>query len=162
VSDRPRAADVPGGRAAGERRLTLRRSAAAGPEPAPVAERRVAPSVGRPPGGAVDDRGWGRPDELTGRITVQDEAEGHVLRLTGDVDAPVLQQLAREHAMDRLRILAVDVGELAYIDSAGLSFLARWAQAARADGRPAEIRRATSRFERVLELSGLTPLFDLA
>jgi anti-anti-sigma factor len=141
VSDRPRAADVPGGRAG---------------------ERRSAPSVGRAPGGARVDRGWGRPDEPTGRITVVEEAGGQVLHLSGDVDAPVLQQLAREHAVDRLRILAVDVGELAYIDSAGLSFLARWAQAARADGRPAEIRRATSRFERVLELSGLTPLFHLA
>jgi anti-anti-sigma factor len=141
VSDRLRAADVPGGR---------------------VGERRSAPSVGRASGGAVDDRGWGRPDELTGRITVVDAADGQVLHLIGDVDAPVLQQLAREHAVDRLRILAVDVGELAYIDSAGLSFLARWAQTARADGRPAEIRRATSRFERVLELSGLTPLFHLA
>jgi len=109
----------------------------------------------------MSDQRWGVPDELTGRITVQDEAGGHVLHLTGDVDAPVLRQLAREHGLDRLRILAVDVGAVRYIDSAGLSFLARWAQTARADGRPAELRHMTPRFARVLEVSGLTPLFDL-
>ena len=38
----------------------------------------------------------------------------------------------------------------------------RWAQAAEADGPPAQIRSATHRIERVLELSGLTSLFDLA
>ena len=110
----------------------------------------------------MDDPGWGPPEELTGRITVHDEAGGQVLQLTGDLDAPVLQQFTRDHPMDRLRILAVDVGELGYIDSTGLSFLARWAQAARADGSPAQIRRATPRFGRVLELSGLTPVFELA
>jgi anti-sigma B factor antagonist len=157
VSDHLRADDHRGGRT-GERRFTIRRSAAAGPEP----ERRSTPSVGRPPGDAVADPGWVRPDELTGRITVQEEAGGPVLHLTGDLDAPVLQQFTRAHPVDRPRILAVDVGELAYIDSTGLSFLVGWAQAARADGRPAQIRRATPRFERVLELSGLTPLFDLA
>jgi anti-anti-sigma factor len=116
----------------------------------------------RSPGRAVGGQGWGQPDELTGRIAVLEEADGHVLHLIGDVDAPVLQQFAREHAVDRLRILAVDVGELAYIDSTGLSFLVRWAQAARVEGRPARIRRATHRFQRVVELSGLTPLLDLA
>ncbi|MGY1590915.1 STAS domain-containing protein [Geodermatophilus sp. SYSU D00708] len=72
------------------------------------------------------------------------------------------QRFACEHAVDRLRVLAVVVDGLAPIGSAGLTFLARWAQSARAEGRPAQIRRATRRFSRVLELSGLTPLFDLA
>jgi anti-anti-sigma factor len=132
----------------GQRRFTVRRSAAAGPSPAPAAERRFTPSNGRTP-------------ELTGGITVQEEAGGHVLHLAGDVDAPVLHQFTRERPLDQLRISAVDVGAVRYINSAGLSFLARWAQSARVDGRPAEIRRMTPRFARVLEVSGLTPLFDL-
>jgi phospholipid transport system transporter-binding protein len=109
----------------------------------------------------VGDPRSGPADALTGGITVQEEAGGHVLHLAGDVDAPVLQQFTRERPLDQLRILAVDVGALRYIDSAGLSFLARWAQSARADGRPAEMRGMTPRFARVLEISGLTPLFDL-
>ena len=72
----------------------------------------------------------------------------------------MLQQATGDHPVDRLRILAVDVGELGCIDSTGVSFLAWWAQAARTDGRPAPIRRATPRFGRVLELSGLAPLFE--
>jgi anti-anti-sigma factor len=139
VNDPRQAAGDPGGRS-GQRRFAIRRSAATGPEPAP---------------------GWGPADELTGGITVQEEAGGRVLHLAGDVDAPVLQQFTRERPLDQLRIVAVDVGALGYIDSAGLSFLARWAQTARADGRPAETRRMTPRFARVLEVSGLTPLFDL-
>ncbi|MGY1640566.1 STAS domain-containing protein [Geodermatophilus sp. SYSU D00703] len=127
----------------------------------PVAGGPSAPPAGRASGGAEGEQGWGQADEPTGWITVRAEAGGHVLHLTGDVDAPVLQQFAREHAVDRLRVLAVDVDELAYIDSAGLTFLVRWAQSARAEGRPARIRRATRRFARVLELSGLTSLFDL-
>jgi anti-anti-sigma factor len=147
VTDQRRPADDPDGRT-GQRRFTVRRSGAAGPAPAPAAERRFTPSVARTP-------------ELTGGITVEEEAGGHVLHLAGDVDAPVLQQFTRERPLDQLRILAVDVGALRYIDSAGLSFLARWAQSARADGRPAEMRRMTPRFAHVLEVSGLIPLFDL-
>jgi anti-anti-sigma factor len=111
--------------------------------------------------GAVDAPREGQPDESTGLITVVDEADGQVLHLTGDVDVLVLSQLASEHAVDRLRILAVDVGALGYIDSTGLGFLARWAQAAQEEGRPAEVRRATPRFERVLEVSGLASMFHL-
>jgi anti-anti-sigma regulatory factor len=77
------------------------------------------------------------------------------------VDAPVLQRFTRERPSDQLRILAVDVGALRYIDSAGLAFSADWAQSARADGRPAEMRRMTPRLARVLEVSGLTPMFEL-
>lgn len=131
------AADDPGGRS-WQRRFAIRRSAATAPEPAPVPA-----------------------DKLTGRITVQEEAGGHVLHLAGEVDAPVLQQFTRERPLDQLRILAVDVGALRYIDSAGLSFLASWAQSARADGRPAEMRHITPRLAQVLEVSGLTPLFEL-
>jgi anti-anti-sigma factor len=129
-----------------------------------VSDRLRVPGAGprAAPHGGTDDRGQGATgDELTGRITVQEEAEGHLLRLVGDVDAPVLHQFTREHPVDRLRILAVDVSALGYIDSAGLSFLARWAQVAGQDGRPAQVRHASARFERVLELSGLTPLFEL-
>jgi anti-anti-sigma factor len=138
VTPQRQAADDSG--RSGQRRFAIRRSAAAGPGPAP---------------------GMEPADELTGDITVQEEAGGHVLHLVGDVDALVLQRFTRLRPSDQLRILAVDVGALRYIDSAGLSFLARWAQTARAEGRPAEMRRMTPRFARVLEVSGLTPLFDL-
>jgi anti-anti-sigma factor len=107
----------------------------------------------------VDDRPEVRTDEQSGRITVNPEAGGHVLHLSGDIDALVVDKLSSDYGLDGLRIIAVDVSELRYIDSSALTFLVRWAMDARREGRPAEIRRATHRFYRVLEVAGLTSLF---
>ena len=138
-----------------------RRPSAVTPRWAPVTGHPAQAPAGRSPGGAAGRQGWGALEEPDGRITVREEVGGHALHLIGDVDAPVLEQLARDHPVDQLRVLAVDVGELGYIDSSGLAFLLRCAQAAHAEGRRVQMRRAASRFERVLEVSGLTPLFDL-
>jgi anti-anti-sigma factor len=97
-----------------------------------------------------------------GRIEVRRETAGHVLYLSGDVDAPVVGALEAEQSIDELRIVAVDVGGLAYIDSAGLGMLVRWATHAASEGRPAMIRGTTRRFERTLELAGLDTLFSRA
>jgi anti-anti-sigma factor len=104
----------------------------------------------------------GRLVEPSGFITVEPEADGHVLRLIGDVDATVVNALHDEHTLDDLRVVAVDVRELAYIDSTGLTLLVRWAQDAHRDGRPATVRHAGPRFERVIDMAGLTGLFDRA
>jgi anti-anti-sigma factor len=94
-----------------------------------------------------------------GRITVQAEDGGHVLYLTGDVDAAVVRQLEREHHLAHLHVVAVDVGGLTYIDSSALALLVQWSREAAGEGRPAIIRNTTQRFERVLELAGLDELF---
>jgi anti-anti-sigma factor len=95
----------------------------------------------------------------TGTIAVEREADGPVLHLRGDVDAPVVQRWEDEEAVDRLLIAAVDVSEMAYIDSIGLSFLVRWAQARSSAGQPAVIRNASPRFEQVLHIAGIGSLF---
>ena len=95
-----------------------------------------------------------------GQIAVRREAAGHVLYLSGDVDAPVVRALEAEQGLDDLHIVAVDVSELAYIDSAGLGMLVRWARNAASEDRPAVIRGTTRRFERTLELAGLDTLFS--
>lgn len=97
--------------------------------------------------------------DRTGEITVQDNDDGLVLHLSGDVEDVVVKQLMATSPVDLSRVVAVDVGDVTYIDSTGLSLLARWAQEAAAAGRPAEIRRRTPRFGRVLEVAGLTTLF---
>ncbi|SFL45473.1 STAS domain-containing protein [Geodermatophilus ruber] len=91
--------------------------------------------------------------ELTG------DAGGSVLHLRGDVDAPVVQEM-EVAGVDPRAVVAVDVGALTYIDSTGLSMLVRWAQHARGTGRPALIRRPTPRFVKVLEVAGISPLFQ--
>ncbi len=90
---------------------------------------------------------------------MQDTADGQVLHLCGDVDAEVVKEAEAACPLDVSRIVAADVGELTYIDSTGLSLLVRWALGAAAAGRPAEIRSRTPRFDRVLEVAGLSPLF---
>jgi anti-anti-sigma factor len=153
MSDRGPAAGDTGGRSTVRRRPLFRTAPAARRERPAAPGRGSSPSIGGASGGAL---------EPTGLIVVQEEADGHVLHLTGDVDAPVLSQLAGECTVHDLQILAVDVGALGFIDSTALAFLVRWAQTARANCRPAEIRGVTPRFERVLEVCGLAPLFDLA
>jgi anti-anti-sigma factor len=92
---------------------------------------------------------------------VEPEGDGHVLRLCGDVDGPVVSEAQSSKILDQVHIVAVDVGELRYIDSAGLSLLVQWAKTARREGRPARIRRVQPRFQRVVEVAGLTAVFDM-
>ena len=98
----------------------------------------------------------GLPD---GSIEIEHEPAGAVMHLRGDVDAPVVEAFETAGGIGKVPVVAVDVGELTYIDSSGLSFLARWAQACAREGRKAVLRRATARFDQMLELTGLTPLF---
>ena len=99
---------------------------------------------------------FGLPD---GSIDIEHEAAGAVMHLRGDVDAPVIEAFEAAGGSGETPVVAVDVGELTYIDSSGLSFLARWAQQARREGRSAVLRHASARFDQMLELTGLTPLF---
>jgi anti-sigma B factor antagonist len=83
-----------------------------------------------------------------------------VLHLLGDVDEPLVGQL-RADGVDERELVAVHVGSVGYIDSAGLSLLVRWAQSAARDGRPAVLRYASPRFRKVLDLAGISVLFTL-
>ena len=74
-----------------------------------------------------------KPGQFTrsGAITVQDTVDGQVLRLSGDVEDVVVKHLMATCSVDLSRIVAVDVGELAYIDSTALTLLVRWARGSR-------------------------------
>ncbi|MGY1742806.1 MULTISPECIES: STAS domain-containing protein [unclassified Blastococcus] len=85
--------------------------------------------------------------------------EGPVAHFHGDVDVALLDQFGGARQFAAQTVVAVDVGELGYIDSHGLSLLVRWAQARAGQGQPALIRGTTERFARVLEVSGLSDVF---
>ena len=101
-----------------------------------------------------------RPEAEGGQISVRQTDDGDVLQLTGDVDAVVVKELEATSSPDLSRIVAVDVGELTYIDSSGLTLLVRWAQQAARAGRPALVRRRTPNFDRVLQVAGIDSLFE--
>ena len=81
--------------------------------------------------------------------------------MRGDVDATVVQRWEAERPVDRSSFVAVDVSQMAYIDSTGLSLLVRWAQEQSAAGRPAVLRNPTPRCKQVLYVAGITELFVL-
>jgi anti-sigma B factor antagonist len=89
---------------------------------------------------------------------VEHEDAGPVLHLVGDVDQPLVQQV-RAAGLDERELVAVQVGSVGYIDSAGLTMLVRWARSAAREGRPAVLRGASPRFRRVLDLAGISVLF---
>jgi anti-anti-sigma factor len=105
-----------------------------------------------------------RPAQIcgSGAITVQHTVDGQVLHLSGDVDDVAVARLRDTSPLDLSRIVAVDVGEVTYIDSTGLTLLVLWAREAASAGRPAEIRRRTPRFGRVLEVAGVADVFVYA
>jgi anti-anti-sigma factor len=95
-----------------------------------------------------------------GSYEVVHEAVGPVLHLRGDVDAPLVHRI-QDGGLDEGALVAVHVAAMAYIDSSGLAMLARWAQRAAGQGRPAVLLHATPRFRQVLDLTGLAPMFVL-
>ena len=96
----------------------------------------------------------------SGSFRVVQEDAGPVLRLSGDVDEPLVQRMRAAGLAER-DLAAVHVAAVGYIDSAGLSLLVRWAQCAARAGRPAVLRGASPRFRRVLDLAGISVLFTL-
>jgi anti-anti-sigma factor len=108
---------------------------------------------------AVEIRPSDAQYQPTGTIDVENGADGPVLHMRGDVDAPVVQRFEAEQAVDRRSIVAVEFSEMAYIDSIGLSLLVRWAQDRTSAGQAAVIRNANERVERVLYIAGIESMF---
>ena len=99
------------------------------------------------------------PDLHPGSIALESEDSGSVLCLRGDVDAVVVERFESQPDHAPVPVVAIDVGEMTYIDSTGLRLLVQWAQNAASTGQQAVLRRPTRRFDQVLELTGLDTLF---
>ena len=104
------------------------------------------------------DRVSAGSERPSGSFRVEHEDAGPVLHLVGDVDEPLVQQV-RAAGLDERELVAVQVGSVGYIDSAGLTMLVRWARSAAGEGRPAVLRSASPRFRKVLDLAGISVLF---
>jgi anti-sigma B factor antagonist len=81
-----------------------------------------------------------------------------VLVLSGELDvvsAPGLQRLLAEVLSEAHERVMLDLNDLEFVDSAGVSVLIRAKQAAETSGRTLVLRRPTEQLERVFALVGL-------
>ena len=92
-------------------------------------------------------------------ILMQQEADGWVLHLRGEVDAPAVRRLNLQQRLEGVTVVAVDVSGLTYLDAVALPPLLRWARAASRAGRPARVRGANPEFDRVIGVMGMSSVF---
>jgi anti-anti-sigma factor len=86
-----------------------------------------------------------------------------MIRLSGEVDLaalPVVAQAANEALELSPGSLVVDLAEVTFIDSAGLSALIKMRAAARAVGVPLLVSSPSKVVMRVMEVSGIDRLFE--
>jgi anti-sigma B factor antagonist len=93
----------------------------------------------------------------------QGEADA-VVRLIGELDmasAPVLKTELASLAARGVRTVIVDLDQLDFIDSSGLSVLIAGLKRLREGGGTLTIRSPSARAKRVFEIAGLTQLFAI-
>jgi anti-anti-sigma factor len=101
-----------------------------------------------------------------GRISVESEADASVLRLVGEIDDVAIaafEEAATAPGSGRApgtMISIVDLAQVTYFSSAGVSFLLRSTREARNMGRRPLLRGLDNPARRVLHLTGVTELFD--
>lgn len=106
-------------------------------------------------------------DETTpgaaGLIRLLEDERGVVLLLQGEIDSFAVQEYERGAAPDAgpLVIPVVDTAGVTFLDSQGVSFLVRRTRPTRDAGRLPRLPDPSVPALRVLELTGLTVLFDL-
>jgi anti-anti-sigma factor len=91
-------------------------------------------------------------------INRRDEAGGVVLALSGELDvvsAPELELCLNEVMAEPLTRVVLDLSDLAFVDSAGVSVLIKARQDAELNGRTLVLARPTEQVHRVFSLVGL-------
>lgn len=99
-------------------------------------------------------------------IDLAQDGDARVMAVSGDV--------AIEHAEDLAEVgllitkflnghsLVIDLAEVRFMDSSGLGALIQIRNAAAHDGRRVELRSVHPRVRRILEITGLLDVFDIA
>ena len=91
--------------------------------------------------------------------SVEQERDGWVIHLRGEVDAPAVNRLELQRRLEELAVRAIDVRELTYIDSSAFPPLQRWAKRSSRAGGRAVIRGENHYFDQALAVMGLTSVF---
>ncbi len=103
------------------------------------------------------------PGEL--HVVVSDDSHGHEVRLLGELDMATASQLRDELvrlASGGPTLVTVDMSDLAFIDSTGLSVLITALKSLRQQGGDMTLRAPSPGTRRVLEITGLTEVFAIS
>lgn len=103
------------------------------------------------------------PGEL--KVLVSGADPEYEVRLLGELDmstAPQLRDELLRVVSDRARMVTVDLSELAFVDSTGLSVLITGLKRLRQQGGEMALRSPTPGTRRVLEITGLTEVFPIS
>jgi anti-sigma B factor antagonist len=99
-----------------------------------------------------------------GDVEVLDEAAATLVRLSGEVDLSLSEELslAYQRCRSREQPVRVDATQLTFIDSTGIGFVARLAAAEQTAGRRLQIVGASRRTSETLSLTGLDELLEIS
>jgi anti-sigma B factor antagonist len=99
------------------------------------------------------------------RVEVRSEDRATVISVTGELDlasSPALEEELDRVAESDSELLIVDLRELEFMDSTGLSVLVRAHQRAEAQGRRLGLVNGSQQVQRLLTLTGVADRFTLA
>ncbi len=97
-----------------------------------------------------------------GCITMGWEGDTQVLRLVGDIDTDAVIAFEQSGVSDGRVISVVDLEEVTFLSSTGISLLIRQTQPARDRGDLPVLRGLTDPARRILQITGTTALFHAA
>lgn len=107
----------------------------------------------------IQNEGLGEPPApVQLSITRSDDAGGVVLALAGELDvttAPQLEQALGELDSEPYDRVILDLSELSFVDSAGVSVLIKAKKEAEANGRDVVLQRPTAQVHRVFAIVGM-------
>jgi anti-anti-sigma factor len=99
------------------------------------------------------------------RCAIEDAGAGTAyIRPSGELDMATVAELEtrfQEAHEAGFRSLVADLRELDFIDSTGLTLLARWSLGAERDGYDFAVIPGSARIRQLFDLTGLTPHFKL-
>ena len=87
-----------------------------------------------------------------------------VVRTSGDLDLAAVEEFIEvgRAVMSRCAAIELDLGDVTFIDSSGLGALVRLRKEAEAGNVPMHLTRVSESTSRLLELTGLTGVFDIS
>jgi len=98
-------------------------------------------------------------------VVVSSVDSGHEVRLLGELDmatAPQLREALVRLASDGAKLVTVDLTDLDFIDSTGLSVLIGGLKRLRQQGGDLALRSPNASTSKVLEITGLTEVFAIS